>query len=65
MAPKKTIAVTLEADKVTKGAVRFTEANSKSDYPLNVYLRKDEHLSKLGMENAQEGDRLKLTVAVI
>lgn len=52
---------TLDADKVTKGAVRFTEPEAASDeYPLSIYLRK-ETVEALGLK-AEEGESLKLSI---
>jgi hypothetical protein len=55
----KTIEVKLVADRVTKGAVRFTEATD--DHPLSVYLRK-EQATALGVEIA-EGAEIKLAIS--
>lgn len=57
-APKE-IQTTLVADKVTKGAVRFSE--DKADWPLNIYLRK-EQVAELGVE-AEEGATITLTLS--
>jgi hypothetical protein len=50
---------TVVADKVTKGAVRFTEPSGE-DYPLSIYLRK-EMVETLGL-TAEEGVSLTLTL---
>jgi len=54
-----TIEAPLVADRVTKGAVRFTELTTE-EWPLNIYLRK-EQVEALGLE-AAEGITIKLTV---
>lgn len=58
-AKAKKISTTLVADRVTKGAVRFMEKTD--DFPLNVYLRK-EQVEQLGLE-AAEGVELTLTLS--
>jgi len=55
------ITTTLVADKVTKGAVRFTEPEAlMGDTPLSIYLRK-EMVEALGLE-AEEGKAVKITL---
>lgn len=53
------IEATLIADKVTKGAVRFTEA--KDEHPLSIYLR-FEQVEALGLK-AEEGAKVTVTIA--
>lgn len=54
------ITAKLVADKVTKGAVRFTEPDATEDTPLSIYLRK-ETVAELGLP-AEEGTALTLTI---
>jgi hypothetical protein len=58
----KSIEVTLVADRVTKGAVRFVEEKVDT-FPLNIYLRK-EQVSDLGIE-AAEGQEIQLTIEAV
>jgi hypothetical protein len=53
--------ITLTADRVTKGAVRFVE--NKEDWPINIYLRK-EQVSELGLE-AAEGQKVSVTIVKV
>lgn len=56
------LAVELIADKVTKGSVRFMETGS-ADWPLNVYLRK-EQVAELGLPLV-EGSAVTLTLTPV
>lgn len=64
MAPRKStpkvIEVPLVADRVTKGAVRFME-ETDDQYPLNVYLRK-EQVAELGVQ-AEVGQTITLSLS--
>ncbi len=44
--PKK-IEVVMPTEKVTKGAVKFAENDPNTEWPLNIYLRK-EQVAELG-----------------
>jgi hypothetical protein len=54
----KKIEVTLVADRVTKGAVRFVE--DTEEWPLNIYLRK-EQVEALGVK-VEEGEAISISI---
>lgn len=57
------ITATLVADKVTKGAVRFTEPEATiGETPISIYLRK-EMVEFAGLDSEAEGTTVTLTLA--
>ena len=52
--------IRLEADRVTKGAVRFVDPTSTEAWPLQIYLRK-EQVAALGVA-LEEGAAISLRI---